>query len=126
MQFLNDIGFSPTGGISANSVRGAIIELDTEKANERDDVLICTSSATLTLANKLILANATNGTITLTLPAASTALGKVYKIKKTDNVNPVIIDGNGSETIDQETSYQINYRLQSVELACDGTEWYVM
>lgn len=126
MQFLNDIAFAPTGGISANSVRGAIIELDGDKANERMDVLICQTSSVIALTNKLVLANATSGALTLTLPAAATATGKSYKIKKTDNVNPVIIDGNGSETIDGGETFTINYQYQSIELACDGASWYVM
>jgi hypothetical protein len=54
-------------------------------------------------------------------------LGKIYVIKKVDNSsNSVIIDGNGSETIDGSTTAAINTFNQSLWIQSNGTSWDIL
>ena len=69
------------------------------------------------------------GNVTATLPDATTgdaASGRVVTIFKVDAANDVIIDGNGSQTINGATtvtmSSQYNYRT----IVSNGTEWFVI
>lgn len=65
-------------------------------------------------------------TITL-LPAATAGNGFKLIVKKSDSsANTVTIDGDGSETIDGETTKVLRLQHQSVALICDGTAWHVM
>lgn len=64
--------------------------------------------------------------ITLTLPSPSANPGMIVIIKKVDSgVGPVIINPNGAETIDGQTSWQLVNQWQFVELASDATNWQV-
>ncbi|MEA2701756.1 MAG: hypothetical protein QOE22_465 [Candidatus Parcubacteria bacterium] len=85
-----------------------------------------TGNATLTATETVVLADATSGAITLTLPAASATTPKqVYFIKKIDAAlaNLVTIDPNASETIDGLLTIQLAQRGESVTLQSDGTNW---
>lgn len=69
------------------------------------------------------------GNVTATLPDATTgdaAAGRVVTIFKVDAANDVIIDGDGSQTINGATtvtmSSQYNYRT----IISNGTEWFVI
>jgi len=69
------------------------------------------------------------GNVTVTLPDATTGdalAGRVVTIFKVDAANDVIIDGDGSQTINGATtvtmSAQYNYRT----VMSNGTEWFVI
>jgi len=69
------------------------------------------------------------GNVTVTLPdatAGAAATGRVVTIFKVDAANDVIIDGDGSQTINGATtvtmSAQYNYRT----IISNGTEWFVI
>jgi hypothetical protein len=63
---------------------------------------------------------------TVTLPAASGMAGKVVEVKKTDSTtNVVVVDGNGSETIDGALIFVLYVPYQSIRLVCDGSNWHV-
>jgi hypothetical protein len=73
-----------------------------------------------------VLVNASGGSRTITLPAASTT-GKVYRIKKTDaTANTVIIDGNASETINGSTTYVLTLQHASVDIQSNGSNWEIV
>lgn len=80
---------------------------------------------TLTSSDNVILADATSGDVTLTLPASSGNTGMLVIVKKTNSANDVIIDGNASETIDGDTTLTITAENAYVELICTGSEWIV-
>jgi hypothetical protein len=64
---------------------------------------------------------------TITLPTAADNTGRVLTIKKADTGNfRVIIDGEGSETIDGDTTKNLNVQYESIKIACDGTGWQVL
>ena len=69
----------------------------------------------------LILANATAGNVTITLPAV--VLGLTATIKKTDvSANQVIISGN----IDGDAQKIITTQYDSITVISDGTNWFII
>lgn len=86
------------------------------------------ATGTYSLTNEYaILGNAVSGSVILNLPAASSYNGKTYKIKKVDSSSNVItLNGSGTDKIDGQSSYSINYQYQAIELVCDGLAWYIM
>lgn len=69
--------------------------------------------------------DATSGSITVTLPLASTMLGKQYMIKKMDaSANTVVVVRTGSDTIDGATSVTLTNQYNSLTVISDGiSKW---
>ncbi len=90
--------------------------------------LVAKSGAyTITAADGLVVADASGGAFTVTLPAAADFTGRVYRIKKIDSsANAVTIDGNGSETIDGATTAVLSTQYEAITVVSDGTEWWVL
>ncbi len=64
---------------------------------------------------------------TVTLPSASANAGRVYQIKNIDvQGDDITIDGNGSETIDGDTTYVLSAYKNSITIVSDGTNWNVI
>lgn len=80
-------------------------------ATSTDDTILCSGSA-----------------FTITLPAAASNTGKIFKIKKTDSAlaNIITIDGNTSETIDGSLTTTLNTSNEAIEIQCDGTGWNIL
>jgi len=86
-----------------------------------------TSDTTLTVNDYLSLVDASSAAVTMTLPSAASTNGQQFIIKKTDSSsNTVTIDGNGSETIDGDTTLVINFQYDSATLVSDGTSWSIV
>lgn len=86
-------------------------------------------SATDTLddTNHTVLVDASGGSRTVNLPAASGSTGKVFIIKKTDSSsNNVVIDPNASETIDGSSTFTFNAQYRAVTIQCDGSNWHII
>lgn len=82
---------------------------------------------TATVADEIVLADATVGAFTVTLPTAASAKGRILHIKATSIAGGnVTIDGNGAETIDGAATLVISTANRCVSLASDGTAWYVI
>jgi trimeric autotransporter adhesin len=99
-----------------------------------DKTTSLTSNTTLTSAHSTILASASGGSFTLTLPAASGNTGLTYTIYKTDVTaaatgggNTVTIDGNGSETIGGALTQVLasNTGNGVIRIICDGSNWQI-
>lgn len=85
-----------------------------------------TANYTATASDYSIVCN-NSGAITISLPAASGATGRVYVIKKISAaLNNVTIDPNASETIDGATTRVLTTQYESVLIQCDGTSWYIL
>jgi hypothetical protein len=92
-------------------------------------VVTKTGNATLTNSERVVLADATSGAFTLTLPtAAVSAPYAIFFIKKIDSslANIVTIDGNGSETIDGLVNITLANRGEATILQSDGANWRVL
>lgn len=74
-----------------------------------------------------ILVDATSGDVTISLPTALSALGRVFNVKKIDaSTNSVFIDPNGSESLDNDTDAEIKKRYTSLTVQSDGTGWWII
>jgi len=81
----------------------------------------------LTTDDRYFLADASGGSITLTLPAASGNSGYACTIKKVDSTASVVtIDGSGAETMDGELTQEIDVQYTSISLVCDGSNWFIL
>lgn len=86
-----------------------------------------TTTYTATTSDDVILASTSGGAWTLTLYTAAGNSGKVLKVKKTtSDTNTLTIDGDGSETIDGQTTFSIAGQYEEVSIVSDGTNWHVL
>jgi hypothetical protein len=75
----------------------------------------------------LILVDASGGSVTINLPAASTVPGKVYYAKKTDSsANSMIIDPSGSETIDGVATKISTVQYETLTFVNDSVTWWLI
>jgi|TARA_Y100000034_G_scaffold4932_2_gene5721 hypothetical protein len=87
-------------------------------------VVTKTAAASLRFTEHIVLADATSGAFSLTLPPATDSRGFVFYIKKTDSsTNAVTIDGNGSETIDGVATKALSVQYESATIVSDGSNW---
>lgn len=87
-----------------------------------------TSSYTVTAGDNTILADATGGALTITLPSPGAIAGRIYTIKKIGSGGidkEVTISASGG-TIDGSGNYIIYNDWTFVTLQTDGTDWYVI
>lgn len=75
----------------------------------------------------LVLADATGGSLTFTLPTAVGRVGKTFFFKKTDSsVNSVIIDPAGAELINGAANFSFNRQNRVVGIISNGTAWHLL
>lgn len=79
-------------------------------------------------AGDLILADATAGNITITLPSPKTTFTWLpTRVKKIDSsANTVTIATTGSETIDDGDTAVLTQQYESIDLSTDLINWYIM
>ena len=65
------------------------------------------------------------GAVTVTLPLAAGAR-RPYHIKKLGTTGNVVIDGNGSETVDTSANYTITTQYQCITVASNGAGWFII
>tara|TARA_R100000664_G_C2759368_1_gene149062 strand:+ start:6254 stop:7804 length:1551 start_codon:yes stop_codon:yes gene_type:complete len=91
------------------------------------------SSATKTIANTdrriAILCDTSSNAVTINLPAAADSDNRVFYIKdKGGNAGTtsraITIDPNASETIDGAATVDIDQDYGSIQLICDGSNWF--
>lgn len=86
-----------------------------------------TASYTVNYNDSIILANATGGAITVTLPAANEMTQKRIVVIKTDaSANNVTLDGNGTETINGSATYALTTQYAKVEITAYNGAWYII
>lgn len=74
-----------------------------------------------------ILVSAGASDRTITLPTAADNTGRKITITKSDSgAGHVIIDGEGSETINGSTTKTLYLQYRSISLICDGSEWFIV
>jgi len=89
---------------------------------------VVSTPITLTDADKVILVDddTVGGSVTVNLPAVATSQGNNYYIKKLGVTGSVIVDASGSETIDGQLTQTITEQYVSIEIYCNGTEWFII
>lgn len=80
-----------------------------------------TSNYTMTNTDVVVLGS---GTITLTLPTAVGISGRSYQVKNI-STGVVTLDGDGSETIDGQTTQALS-QDEALTVISDGTEWWII
>lgn len=88
------------------------------------------ADATLTLdhiGRTLLMANTAARLVTLPPVAQVRAGGRLRVIKTSSAAFPIVLDGNGAETIDGTASFTgIDAQFDTVELLCTGTQWVIV
>lgn len=85
-----------------------------------------TANHTATSTEMIVLANASSGGFTITLPDATTITNKIYFIKKTDtSTNNVTIATTSSQTIDGQTSLILTTQT-TIMVVSDGSNWQIL
>ena len=86
-----------------------------------------TANYTVVLTDNTVLANVSAGNITITLPTAVGATGRIYSIKKVDSsANVVTIATTASQTIDGTTTKVLSYQYDGFQLQTDGANWFII
>lgn len=86
-----------------------------------------TTSGNVVSGDYLIIADATAGAITMTLPPAALVPGRIYAFKRINSgANAVIVDGYAAETIDGATTHTLTPQWNSVTIMSNGTAWFIL
>jgi hypothetical protein len=88
-------------------------------------VTTITSATTLDNTHNIVLCN--TGAYTVTLPAAAFNTGRIYYIKNIDTDGDYFtIDGNSTETIDGDETFELLAYNHAVRIVSDGSGWHVL
>lgn len=113
--------------ITTNAATDTITINSTGGGGGSPDVItrdVITTTTTLTTSHYYIAADATSGSFSLNLPAASTVTERVYIIKKIDSsANTVTVDPNSTETIDGSTTVVLSQQYQTIWIVSNGSNW---
>lgn len=72
-----------------------------------------------------VLVDASAGPVAITLPALDDGFTKIYNIKKIDSSsNIVTITPQSGDTIDGESTFEINYQYDSYSVTNHSTGWF--
>lgn len=95
--------------------------------NENPKFQVITTSTLLNRGDDIVYADATSGNITVTLPTAVGIAGRAFNISKRDvSANTVLINPDGSETINGDTNVTISNQYDSVTVISDGADWGIL
>jgi hypothetical protein len=87
-------------------------------------VLRTTASVTLDATHYIVLANATGGAVTLTLPAAGTNAGRTYYIGKSDESTNTVTFSPALRLTETTTVASLNF-AKKYKIVSDGTDWVI-
>lgn len=117
--------FSGTNTINNATLNNA--QIQTSKLTQyKVNVTTKTSAYTIGTSDVVVLADATSGAFTLTLPTATS--GYTYYIKKIDSsANAITVATSpNTQTIDGATTHSLSTQYASLTIVSDGSNWYVI
>jgi len=133
-QFMAGNGLVDNGaGALAVNTDNSTVEINTDILRIKDSGVTevkrsrtaASVSTGVTLSSDINLCTAGAGGISVTLPDVIT--GKIVYIKKIDNgAGLVTINRSGSSTIDGANSIALYHQWESVAIACNGTNWFII
>lgn len=97
--------------------------VDDQKSRGYDTVSSVTSNYTAS-AQEIVLVDTSSNAVTVTLPSPSEVA--VVTVKVTDASNTTTIATPGSETIDGNSNKTITNQYNALEIASDGTNYYII
>jgi hypothetical protein len=99
----------------------------TEIANSNFATSTQTTSYTITSTDTVVFANAASGSVTITLPLASSLAGYRFYIKRIDSsTNTVTVSRTSSDTIDGMTSFTLDLQYTALAVISNGSAWYIL
>lgn len=87
------------------------------------DTITVTGNYTVLASDYTILCSASSA-FSVTIPSATTNIGRVLQIKKTDSTNTQVTI-TGSQNIDNSNNLIITEPYTAVTLQSDGTQWWI-
>jgi hypothetical protein len=85
-----------------------------------------TTSGSVVSGDYFLACDATAGAITLTLPPAALAAGRIYVFKRINaGANTVTVDAYASETIDGAATHVLSPQWNSITIISNGTAWFI-
>lgn len=109
----------PTGGYWRTQVTFRLSNLRLQSVTK-------TGNYTVTADDRLIYCNTTSGSITLALPAAaSVQTYSVYSAVKTAAGNSLTLNPDGSEEIENASTYAATAQYARVDYYSDGSAWWI-
>lgn len=114
-----DINFN--SNLSVTDDGDGSVTVDASGSSDSDAVETVTSSYTASDGDT-VLADASGGDITITLPTPSKG-SNVY-LKKISDANTVSVDASGD--IEGKTSFSMTAYRDAVSLVADGTDWWII
>jgi len=108
------IRYAPKTALNATATStGSISATGSVNENAGIDTYFCTNAAD-------------TGDITITLPSAAGLTGREFTFIKTDSTtNDIIIDGDGSETLNGYASITLDCQYARIKIVSDGSNWQV-
>lgn len=111
--------------LSASDGSGAVRVKDAGVTEAKRSRTVEAISTTKTISNDINLCTGGSGGITVTLPSAAT--GKMVIVKKVDSAaGTITIQRADSATIDGATTKVLYHQYEAMNLASDGTNWYIV
>lgn len=102
-----------TGDFTGSQILGLTTVSGAYTVGENDKVVLCT--------------NASSASYTITLPTAASVSGQEFFFKRTDDTTvSLLIDANGSETIDGTTGINLVYLNESMRIISNGSNWKII
>ena len=84
-----------------------------------------TANYTATIFDEVVLADATSGNVTISLPTSVGNGGKNFKVKKVDaSANTVTVDPNSSQTIDGAATKVLSSQYAFINIVSDSNNWF--
>ena len=121
-----DADINASAAIAQAKISGLVADL-AGKASANTSIVVKTANYTLTGADSVVLADATSGVITQTLPTAVGNTGKVFTIKRINQgSNNVLVATTSSQLIDGALTYRLGTPKSSVTVQSDGAAWFVI
>lgn len=106
--------------------------IEEDELNRQTDFHIVTTAVDFAVVSdtriiEVVLVNAANTNIVITLPSAATTTNHAIYIKKVDTTAHVVtVDPNAAETIDLETTQIITEPFDTMKIFSDGTGWWII
>ena len=117
---INTINYAQTGvGINTTNPRSDF-EVNGSFAKK---VTAVTTDTTLDITHSIVVCDNAAVSMTITLPAISSCMGRIYTIKKGTSSTNVTIDANAAETISGALVVVLSDQKVAITLFNDGMEW---
>ena len=99
--------------------------------NQANDSSVAVTTVTGAYAVKAadysVLANATGGAFSVTLPPSASSDRRVLQVKKINaSANAVTVDGYLGELVEDAATQALTLQGENLMLVCDGTQWRVL